>query len=83
MLNPNELYKLSELAISAAYEAGSLICKFKNNSYSIEVKDSGISDASRIVTEVDRLSQEVILNKLSESLDIYKLGLLTEELKVV
>ncbi|MEC3908410.1 inositol monophosphatase family protein [Tamlana sp. 2201CG12-4] len=78
-LNPNHLTSLSKLAIQAAKSAGALISSYKDQHITILKKESGNSQASQVVTEVDFKSQELILNILQPSIDQYDLGILTEE----
>lgn len=77
ILSPNDLLELHELAIEAATLAG----RYISNSHpsNIETKTAGSSDASQVVTEVDRESQRLILNVLEPSIGKFDLGLLAEE----
>lgn len=45
----------------------------------VERKEGGQSEASQVVTEVDRKSQELILEALEESVKRFSLGILSEE----
>ena len=78
-LSADDLHLLSQCAISVAYQAGHLISKYTHCQVSVENKTAGASLASQVVTEVDLLSQEIILQTLMPTCDIFDLALLTEE----
>lgn len=78
-LTSQELLLLTQCAISAAYQAGEVINSFRKENISISSKNTGSSLASQVVTEVDLLSQNTILNALSPTFDLFDLALLTEE----
>jgi len=78
-LSDNDLYLLSQCAISAALQAGQKIVDFKREKLTVNTKQGGSSFASQVVTEVDHLSQAIILQNLMPSCEIYDLALLTEE----
>lgn len=78
-LKPEQLKQLSQLAIEAAREAARFISAYAQKDLKVERKAGGESLAAQVVTEVDRLSQDVILKKLRTTLQEYDLGLLTEE----
>lgn len=78
-LNTNDLYLLCQCAISAAMQAGQMISAVKRNELLVNTKQAGYSYASQVVTEVDLLSQKIILQNLLPSCAIYDLALLTEE----
>ncbi|NQZ58124.1 MAG: hypothetical protein HRT88_11760 [Lentisphaeraceae bacterium] len=78
-LSDNDLLLLSHSAISAALQAGKLIADYSKRDFSIEKKTGGESEASQVVTEVDRLSQDLILKILMPTCDMYDLGMLAEE----
>ncbi len=78
-LNSNDLYLLSQCAISAALQAGQVITHFPRETLTINKKEAGISLASQVVTEVDHLCQAVILQNLQASCEIFDLALLSEE----
>jgi myo-inositol-1(or 4)-monophosphatase len=78
-LSPNDLISLSKIAISAAKLSGELISAYTNQKVAVKNKVGGDSLASQVVTEVDLKSQEIILEKLSGTLQKYDLALLTEE----
>jgi len=78
-LSDKDLYLLSQCAISAALQAGQAIANFQHDSLTVNTKQGGASYASQVVTEVDLLSQSIILKNLVPSCQIYDLALLTEE----
>lgn len=63
----------------AAQQAGALISSYTNRSVTVQHKASGSSLASQVLTEVDELSQKIILNTLHPTLVQFNLGLLAEE----
>jgi len=79
LLSRNDLSLLSELAISAAKQAGQLIANYDKDNLSAQPKKGGSSLASQVVTEVDHLSQAAILELIQPSCEQYNLALLTEE----
>jgi myo-inositol-1(or 4)-monophosphatase len=76
-LSDHDLLRLAELAGFAAREAGAMIAA--SRPVDVLYKDSGGSLASKVVTEVDRRSQDIILKILAPTLSEFDLGLLTEE----
>ncbi|MGZ5008990.1 MAG: 3'(2'),5'-bisphosphate nucleotidase CysQ family protein [Methylobacter sp.] len=78
-LSTNDLFLLSQCAISAACQAGHIIAKYSQRDVSVGTKQGGTSLASQVVTEVDHLSQEIILNVLRPVSDSYNLAILSEE----
>lgn len=71
---------LCEKAITAALEAGKLIQKYAiSDDVKVEHKDYGSSEASQVLTQVDGLSQDIILSHLLPTCEQYNIGLLTEE----
>jgi fructose-1,6-bisphosphatase/inositol monophosphatase family enzyme len=77
MLSVDDLQYLADAACTAARAAGKLIAGSRPEQ--VEEKVEGTSKASRVVTEVDGKSQEVILGVLRESVARYSLGVLCEE----
>jgi len=75
----SDLFLLSQCAISAAYQAGSIITKHAHRPVSVNGKKGGSSLASQVVTEVDYLCQDIILQALRPTCTVYDLALLTEE----
>lgn len=78
-LSKEDLADLTTIAVRAAEEAGRLISHYTSEDFEIIQKDSGNSAVSQALTEVDFLSQEVILRHLKPTCESYDLGLLTEE----
>lgn len=78
-LSSSDLHLLCQCAISAAYQAGHIISKQSSLPVSVNTKKGGTSLASQVVTEVDHLAQEIILQTLSPTYDKFDLALLTEE----
>ncbi|MGH1492916.1 MAG: 3'(2'),5'-bisphosphate nucleotidase CysQ family protein [Acidimicrobiales bacterium] len=76
-LSTTDLNELANLAISAATEAGEMIARSRPQD--IQHKAGGASLASQVVTEIDRRSEDIILNILTPTLERFELGLLTEE----
>lgn len=79
-LTADDLKQLSQLAISAAKRAGALIAEKRQQPIQVQKKRGGDQLASQVVTEVDHLSQTLILEQLLPSCETYGLALLTEEL---
>ncbi len=78
-LSEQVLLELYDVATLAACQAGRLIANYGDEQVQIERKAGGDSLASQVVTEVDRLSQNLILEHLLPTCETYELGLLTEE----
>ena len=79
-LSSTNLFLLSQCAISAAYQAGQIISSFSGQSVTVNKKQGGDTLASQVVTEVDHLSQEIILQTLLPTCDMFDLALLSEEI---
>lgn len=77
MLKPQDRLYLAQAARTAARAAGEFISRTRPET--IADKAEGKSKASRVVTDVDSKSQEIILHLLQESVGRYSLGLLCEE----
>ncbi len=77
MLGPSELAELAEVALAAAEDAARMIAA--SHPGDVEHKAGGASLASRVVTEIDRRSEELILGHLDPTLERFDLALLTEE----
>ena len=77
--NQTELRALAAVAANAAREAGALIAQYNGREVAVQRKAGGESLASQVVTEVDELSQSVILKHLLPTCAAYDLALLTEE----
>lgn len=78
-LDSAQLLLLTNLAAEAAVKAGKYIQRRAKDSLTVEHKSGGDSEASQVVTEVDRQAQSLILEVLKLSFSSYDLGLLTEE----
>ena len=78
-LNETELKALAAVATQAASEAGALIQDYSKRDVTVRYKAGGESLASQVVTEVDELSQAVILKHLLPTCADYGLALLSEE----
>lgn len=78
-LSADDLYLLSQCAAAAAYQAGLLIARRAKRSVTVQTKGIGTSLAAQVVTEVDHLSQEIILQTLEPTCAMFDLALLSEE----
>lgn len=78
-LDDQILCELHEQAVNAAYEAGRLIATHMDKKITSRNKSGGNSLASQVVTEVDFLSQDIILKALLPTCKKYDLGFLAEE----
>ena len=73
------LDSLCDIAMLAAQQAGGIVRAHRGQPLNVEHKNSGDSEASQVVTEVDRQAQSAIISVLESSLRQYDLGLLAEE----
>ena len=80
VLGKEDLQELQLLAEKTAIKAGGIIQNEKKKGFKSEKKLVGSSEASRIVTKVDRIVESFILNALSDAVDKFDLGVLTEEI---
>jgi myo-inositol-1(or 4)-monophosphatase len=78
-LSKNDLFLLSQCAVSAACQAGHLIAVHSRRTVSVNTKEGGTSLTAQVVTEVDHLSQDVILQILRPTCELFDLALLSEE----
>jgi len=78
-LSSKDLKVLHNIAITAAEAAGELIASYAEKDVNVNTKEAGDTLSSQVVTEVDLLSQELILKFLEPTLEQYDLGLLAEE----
>lgn len=78
-LSSTDLFLLAQCAISAAYQAGQLIAEKAQQSVTVNTKNGGASRAAQVVTEVDHLSQDIILQVLRPISERFDLAILTEE----
>lgn len=74
-----DLTQLSDIAISAARAAGELIQKYMNEEIPVEIKKTGSSEASQVLTAVDRASEIAIISRLLPSCEEFEIALLSEE----
>ncbi len=79
-LSSSNLFLLSQCAISAAYQAGQIISNYSDRSVTVKKKQGGNTLASQVVTEVDHLSQDCILQTLLPTCEMFDLALLSEEI---
>lgn len=78
-LSDRDLYWLTQCAVSAACQAGQLIARHAQRRFEVGNKDGGTSLAAQVVTEVDHMSQALILKILQPSCEIFDLACLAEE----
>ena len=78
-LSAEDLKQLAECAGNAVREAGALIAQTDAREVLVQHKAGGESLASQVVTEVDELSQAIILKHLLPTCATYDLALLAEE----
>lgn len=78
-LDVSDLKVLGEVAIKAAKEAGAFISSKAGSNVSYQKKETGTSLAAQVVTEVDRMSQDIVLNVLLPICTEYDIGILAEE----
>jgi len=78
-LSELNLKSLCDKAIKAALKAGGAISGFDTANLQVESKVGGASIASQVVTEVDLISQSIILEILEPTCDEFDIALLTEE----
>lgn len=78
-LDNNDFVFLCQQAITAARQAGRVISSMSDQPVEVEAKKGGASLASQVVTQVDRLAQEAILEILLPTCQRFDLALLTEE----
>jgi 3'(2'), 5'-bisphosphate nucleotidase/myo-inositol-1(or 4)-monophosphatase len=78
-LDNDDFVFLCQQAIIAARQAGRVISSMSDQPVEVEAKKGGASLASQVVTQVDRLAQETILEILLPTCQRFDLALLTEE----
>lgn len=76
-LDASDIERLLGHALDAAREAGRLVAESRPSS--VELKPGDGSLASRMLTEVDRRSEQTILGILAPTLERYDLAMLSEE----
>lgn len=80
-LDESQLKELGLSAQEAAQRAAEIIQQSRTEELQLMQKQGRLSKAASVVTQVDLACQNVILEKLAESIRKYDLGLLTEELQ--
>lgn len=78
-LSVTELDLLCQGAIAAAYQAGHIIESHAGRRIAVGNKTGGSSLAAQMVTEVDHLSQQTILQALRSACEMFDLAVLAEE----
>lgn len=78
-LNEGALEALCDIAIEAAQRAAHYIRDAASSKVTVEYKPGANSLAAQIVTEVDRNSEQLIVDILAPTLSRYELALLSEE----
>ena len=78
-LNTEDLNQLAACAVAAVEAAGRVITQYDRRELTVQHKAGGESLASQVVTEVDMLSQAVILRYLLPTCTTYDIALLSEE----
>ncbi len=78
-LSSTDIFFLTNCAISSAYQAGHLIQRSTTKAIEVISKTGGDSIASQVVTEIDIKAQELILQTLLPTCELFDLALLTEE----
>jgi fructose-1,6-bisphosphatase/inositol monophosphatase family enzyme len=76
-LSPDDLQTLANVAIGAASDAAEMVSRSRPQN--VEHKADGESLASQVVTEIDRRSEDIVLEALTPTRTTFDLGLLTEE----
>lgn len=76
---PQDLIRLTDVACTAAQAAGALIASYRDREVAVSHKQDQGTLASQVVTEVDELSQELILKHLEPTMDAFDLAVVTEE----
>lgn len=76
-LADEDLRQLADIAVSAAIEAGEMIAESRPSE--IGYKSGAGSLSSQVVTEIDRRSEDIIVDRLTPTLQRFELALLTEE----
>ena len=76
-LNTEDLNQLAAFAVAAVEAAGRVITQYYRRELTVQHKAGGESLASQVVTEVDMLSQAVILRYLLPTCITYDIALLS------
>lgn len=78
-LDASHLKQLHDIACNVAKQAGALISEYAQSDVQVNLKDTGGSLATQVVTEVDHKCDALIREGLSQSTTDFDLALLTEE----
>ena len=78
-LSTSELQTLCSLAQTAASRAGFLISETPFDQLSVERKPGGDTEASQVVSQLDRDAQAIILETLESSIQSFDFAILAEE----
>ncbi len=78
-LTKENLIELTDLAVKTATAAGKMISSHADKRFKVMHKEQQTSEASQVLTEVDLMSQQLIVTALQPSCDEFDLGLLAEE----
>lgn len=78
-LSPEDIHLLLQVAISAAHQAGRLIRRYTTQGFEILDNKAEGSRAAQALTEVDKKSENLIVETLANSMCKYDIALLTEE----
>ncbi len=76
-LTDTDLSELTDVAIGAAAAAAEMIAQSRPSE--VQHKAGGASPASQVVTDIDRRSEALIVERLTPTLQRFELALLTEE----
>jgi len=74
-----KLSSLTEIAIQAALDAGSIIQQYMDQDVPVAYKETGTSYAAQVVTEVDKAAETAILAHLLPTCQAFDFALLSEE----
>ena len=78
-LSIQQLNQLSDIALNTVLLAGHYIETVDKSRLNTQLKDSGSTLSSQVVTEVDLKSQAIIIEQLQSSCEQYDIALLSEE----
>lgn len=78
-LNNDHLKELISIALAASQKAAHYVQHASSQSWSVETKETELSHAAQIFTEVDIHAQDIICTELQPTFEKYALGFLTEE----
>lgn len=80
-LSDIDIDHLAQVGLETALAAADFIASQSDQRHATTLKSGVESLATQVVTAIDIKSQEIILDKLEESMSAYDLGLLSEELE--